>query len=113
MMKAILVGAALLALALLTYLSSTPSEPARPDVLACFAAQMAVKERLSGSARFPSCLDAAGVTAEGTTNDGAPLYLVRSRFEKTDPSGIYRTHAYRVYVRHDRQGYRTIIAAIE
>jgi hypothetical protein len=93
--------------AIATYLHLT-REPSRRDVLACFAAQATVKQRLAVSARFPSCLDAKGVTAEG---EG--LYVVRSHFESPDASGVYREHSYRVIVDDKGHEFRAYVATIQ
>ena len=90
--------------------SSAPEpEKSDPKRLACFAAQMAVKGKIAApeKARFPSCLQAAGVQAETTDS-----YVVRSYFEIPDASGIYRQHAYEVSVREEGKNLRTFILSL-
>jgi hypothetical protein len=80
-------------------------------LLACFAAQSAVKERLSRSGTFPSCLEGHGVIAEKTAGD----FTVRSYVSLPDASGILRSHSYVVRVHHDPVGktFATIIQQLE
>lgn len=83
-----------------------------PRQLACFAAQLAVKQKLArpGDAIFAlgACQGATGIS-----DDGPNRYLARGVFETPDSSGIMRQHGYAVSVEHMATGYRTNVMHID
>lgn len=103
----------LLTAGLIVVNSSQPQSPSKSDPreLACFAGQMAVKQKLSdpSAATFLSCSGGAGVTIA----DNGSRYLARSMFETPDASGIKRQHGYAVSIEITDGNYKTYILHID
>jgi hypothetical protein len=93
--------------------SAPPPEPLPRNVGACFAAQLAVKERIAepSRAKFPSCLNGAGVKQERP--ESTERYVVNSYFETPDSSGIYRSHTYQATVVEEGKNSRVFILGIQ
>lgn len=108
-------GIGLAAVIGVAYLNSSagppePPESRDPREMACYAAQLAVKQKLASpsAAKFPSCRNSGSVQA-----DGPNKYIVRSIFEIPDSSGIMRQHGYVVSVTDEGANFRTFILGIQ
>jgi hypothetical protein len=68
------------------------AENSEDQLLACTAAQSAIKGRLATRAVFPFC---SGVPVIGS----GPEFIINSFFDLPDPSGIKRRHNFTVIVK--------------
>lgn len=95
-----------------SYEAQSPATATKSDPreLACFAGQMAIKQKLAipSNADFRSCIGAFGIA-----DDGANKYRARGVFETPDSSGIKRQHGYDVSVEKTPDGYKTFILRID